>query len=258
MLPWWAAKIYVASQTRSGFCCSSGEGAVAAINGTTVASKSIGQTIGELSAMLRLLRLIRMLRIFRFSAYSSSIKIFMLTISRSLSSMGILLMAFLIVLMLFSSVLYFAEERVKGPSRHDYARCPGCFDSILNTMWHCVNTLTSAGYGDSTPATALGKAIMGIGGFTGSQRERGVVSPVFSLIFARLPRSPPHLPNPSPPHHTRPRRSVDTPSLSPLLRLLALSPTPLSHPSLLLGTRAGRPGDADRSLRGQHHQAVGG
>ena len=101
--------------------------------------------------MLRLLRLIRMLRIFRFASSSSRVRIFMMTIWRSLNSLAVLVVILLVVVLLFSSVIYIAEAGVPWDSRHDVVRCPGCFDSIPGCSWHVINTLVSSAAGLSHP-----------------------------------------------------------------------------------------------------------
>jgi voltage-gated potassium channel len=66
-----------------------------------------------------------------------------------------------VLLIISASLMYFVE------SQHQ----PNAFGSIPQSMWWAITTLTTVGYGDTYPVTALGKivasfvAILGIGFF---------------------------------------------------------------------------------------------
>ena len=113
---------------------------------------------------LRFLRILRMMRIFRIAKlgrYSQSLQI----LSRVMAAKKeqLLCAVFILVLLVIvaASLLYYAENPVQ----------PETFSSIPASMWCTVATITTVGYGDICPKTALGKAmaslvaVLGIGMF---------------------------------------------------------------------------------------------
>ena len=111
--------------------------------------------------VLRALRLIRFLRLFRLVRYSDSMQAFGRAFYLKRGQLTIALTANLILLVIASSFMYFAEGGAQ----------PEAFPSIPETMWWGIVTLTTVGYGDVTPVTPLGQvigsvvAILGIGLF---------------------------------------------------------------------------------------------
>ncbi|HHV6060375.1 TPA: ion transporter [Legionella pneumophila] len=116
-------------------------------------------TLGTEGFLMRLARLFRVLRIAKLGRYSLAMQI----IGNALYSRRFeLLISFIIgifALLISSSILYIVE----GDNQPDY------FGSIPRAMWWAIATLTTVGYGDVYPHTALGKffgsltAITGIG-----------------------------------------------------------------------------------------------
>ncbi len=97
------------------------------------------------------LRLFRLLRVAKLVRYSSALQTFSRVI-RSKREALVLSAAFVSVLILIaSSLIYYAE--------HDAQ--PKVFSSIPASMWWAVVTLSTVGYGDMYPITALGRAIAG-------------------------------------------------------------------------------------------------
>jgi voltage-gated potassium channel len=110
---------------------------------------------------LRVMRYFRLFRILKLSRYSKSIKL-LTTVFREKKEPLIVAMSILVALLIISSTLmYFAEHQTQ----------PEVFSSIPAAMWWAVATLTTVGYGDVYPVTALGKciasviAVLGIGFF---------------------------------------------------------------------------------------------
>jgi voltage-gated potassium channel len=113
---------------------------------------------------LRFVRSIRMFRLFRIAKvarYSNAVKTIARVIHAKRAELMVTLFVLVLVLILASSMMYFAE--------HDAQ--PETFSSIPAAMWWAVATLTTVGYGDVYPVTAIGKligcviAIAGIGMF---------------------------------------------------------------------------------------------
>lgn len=101
---------------------------------------------------LRILRTLRLLRFLKLSRYSPAMYTLIRVLAnerRALLGAGLLLATAL----LFSSTLMYYIE---GETQPDH------FGSVPNAAWWAISTLTTVGYGDVTPATALGKVIGGL------------------------------------------------------------------------------------------------
>jgi voltage-gated potassium channel len=111
--------------------------------------------------VLRVLRLIRLIRIFKLARYNESLSMMKKILEEKKEDLSITLFMGLIVLILASTTMYYAE--------HDAQ--PDKFSSIPETLYWGVITLATIGYGDMYPVTLLGKffgamiAVTGIGMF---------------------------------------------------------------------------------------------
>ncbi len=107
---------------------------------------------GSGTFVLRLFRLVRILRLARLGHFSLAMK----HIGAALNSRRYELMlsgCMAILLLIISSVLlYLIEGSVQ----------PKAFGSIPRAMWWAIATLTTVGYGDVFPVTALGRVVAGI------------------------------------------------------------------------------------------------
>jgi hypothetical protein len=162
VVPWWATiAILAASDTpllgiptaAGGNSTTPGSGAGAGAGGG-----GGGAQLGSLTSMIRLLRLLRATRLLKFTSYSSSARIFFLTVRQSVQSAGFMLASLCFLLLIFASLLHAAESAVTAEARQDSCGTP-CLSSTLSASWSTINTLTSTGYGDSIPHTAIGKGI---------------------------------------------------------------------------------------------------
>jgi voltage-gated potassium channel len=99
--------------------------------------------------VLRILRLLRLLKLTRYSpAFATLIQVLQ-NERRGLLGAGLLL---LIAVLFSSSAMYYIEADVQ----------PEAFGSIPLAAWWAVTTLTTVGYGDVTPVTALGRLFAGL------------------------------------------------------------------------------------------------
>ncbi len=102
--------------------------------------------------LLRLFRLSRLLRIFKLSRYLESFqtiaKVIRASASQLAASVG---MCFLIVLI--SAILMYTAE---NPAQ------PDVYPNIAASLWWSICTLTTVGYGDVYPITALGKLLASV------------------------------------------------------------------------------------------------
>jgi hypothetical protein len=109
---------------------------------------------------LRVLRVVRLLRIFRLlklSRQSVYMQIMIRSLSQSADAFGLLLFFLSLAIVVFSSLLYYAEKD-SGPRGTN----PNPFTSIPASFYWCVVTMATVGYGDNVPITPLGKFIAGI------------------------------------------------------------------------------------------------
>lgn len=108
---------------------------------------------------LRAIRLVRLLRIFKLNRYSEAL-LGIATVLRRKSREMFAAMFFVAILLVIASLLIYYTE-------HDAQ--PEAFANAFSGLWWAVATLTTVGYGDIYPVTALGRvlgaviAILGIG-----------------------------------------------------------------------------------------------
>jgi voltage-gated potassium channel len=112
--------------------------------------------------ILRVLRLIRLFTLFKLTRYSSSLKLISTVIKEKKEELVVTFAVTMILLIFASGIIYFLENEKQ----------PGAFSSIPAAMWWGVATMTTVGYGDIYPVTAIGKlfggfvAILGLGTFS--------------------------------------------------------------------------------------------
>ena len=98
---------------------------------------------------LRILRALRLLRILKLSHYNSAMEDLFEAINEEKRSFYAASYLFAILFILSSTLMYFAEYRTH----------PTGFQSIPDSMYWALITLTTVGYGDITPITVAGKLI---------------------------------------------------------------------------------------------------
>ena len=106
------------------------------------------QLIG-LSVDMRMLRVLRLARLLKISHYTSALEDLMSAIYSERKAFLAALYLLTLALFLSSSLIYVAENEIQ----------PNVFSSIPETMWWSIVTLTTVGYGDVSPVTAVGKLI---------------------------------------------------------------------------------------------------
>ena len=109
-------------------------------------------------AVLRVIRLVRVFRIFKLSRHSKGLQILGQTLRASMRELGMLIFFMLIVVVLFSSAIYYAEGQSYPET--DFTSIPGAF-------WWSVVTMTTVGYGDKYPQTWQGKLVGSICALSG-------------------------------------------------------------------------------------------
>lgn len=138
---------------------------------------SILPFIGANTLLLRLLRVARMLRLAKLGRFSRAFQIMDRAIRSRLNHLAVALMMFLFFLLAGATIIYLIEG--------DHQ--PDKFGSIPRSMWWTAVTMTTVGYGDAVPVSALGKlvaAFISIGGILLIAIPTGILAASFSDEFA--------------------------------------------------------------------------
>lgn len=98
-------------------------------------------------AVLRAIRLLRVFRILKIPRYVGASDRLLTALHSSRAKITVFLLFILILCMILGTVMYMVEEPENG------------FTSIPKGVYWAIVTLTSVGYGDMTPVTALGQLI---------------------------------------------------------------------------------------------------
>jgi voltage-gated potassium channel len=106
---------------------------------------------------LRSVRLFRLLRIFKVTRYVHAMHYITDVIRDRAEELLISFTFMLFMLIVFSGIMYNLEHVAQ----------PEAFSSIPQTMWWTIITLTTVGYGDVYPVTALGKVCAALTAVTG-------------------------------------------------------------------------------------------
>lgn len=141
-----------------------------------IAPYFLGFLVHNNAFLLRLLRLARMLRLARLGRFSQA----WVALAQALSSRSheLWLSAGVAgLLLLFSSCCLYLVEAAAQPE---------AFGSVPRALWWSIATLTTVGYGDVTPITALGKFFAGLTAVAGIgiiAMPTGILAAAFSDAF---------------------------------------------------------------------------
>lgn len=126
-------------------------------------------------AVLRIFRLLRVSRLLKLTRYIAALKILGYAIRachHQLSSLAILLA---ISAVMFSSIMYYIEYEANPQ-----------YSSIFQSLWWCIITMTTVGYGDICPITTLGKMVGAVCAVFGVVVMLCFPTPVFILHFNKI------------------------------------------------------------------------
>ena len=124
--------------------------------------------------IFRLIRVMRIFRILKLLQYVGETDLLFKALKASARKVSIFLMAIVIFVSIFGSLMYVIEDGNNG------------FTSIPQSMYWAIVTLTTVGYGDITPLTPIGKAfasIVMIMGYAVLAVPTGIVTVEFSKAF---------------------------------------------------------------------------
>ena len=109
------------------------------------------------SRFLRVLRLLRVVNIVKAGRHSRAINTLLKVIRSVSTEVSVTLFASVVTVVFAGMLMYYAE--------HDAQ--PEVFSNLTQSIWWAVATLTTIGYGDIYPITALGKLIASLLAFVG-------------------------------------------------------------------------------------------
>jgi len=96
---------------------------------------------------IRILRLIRVFRVFKLKKYITGGNIMMIALDKSRPKILAFVLFILLVAVVLGSLMYVIEGQTNG------------FDTLPDSIYWAIVTLTTVGYGDVVPMTILGKII---------------------------------------------------------------------------------------------------
>ena len=96
---------------------------------------------------IRILRLIRVFRVFKLKRYVTGGSTMMIALSKSRPKILAFLLFVILVSVVLGSIMYVIEGQKNG------------FETLPDSIYWAIVTLTTVGYGDVTPVTILGKII---------------------------------------------------------------------------------------------------
>ena len=109
--------------------------------------------------MMRLFRMFRLFRVFKLGRYVDALQT-VVSVIRTSASRLIISMALCFFVMLFSAIIMYTVENPVQPEQ---------FPNVVASLWWAICTLTTVGYGDVYPVTAVGRffasiiSLVGIG-----------------------------------------------------------------------------------------------
>ncbi|MGE0078880.1 MAG: ion transporter [Bacteroidales bacterium] len=100
---------------------------------------------------IRILRVMRFLRLLKLNRYNSSLNLIWDVFREKKTELTITVFLTFMILLIASFLMYYVEGDVQ----------PDKFSNVFECFWWAIATLTTVGYGDVYPITALGKIISG-------------------------------------------------------------------------------------------------
>ena len=119
--------------------------------------------------IIRVFRLIRVLHVFRLHSIIEEGNLLLVSLRRSINKILVFFLFVVILVVIIGTVMYIVEGNMEGTS----------FNNIPNSIYWAVVTVTTVGYGDITPVTALGRflsAVTMLLGYTIIAVPTGIVS----------------------------------------------------------------------------------
>ena len=118
----------------------------------------------------RFLRSVRLLRLFKFGRHSTQLQLIMGGLKKSVWPLVLVFMMLALALVMFGTAMFMVERGKWDSVAQCYVRSDGqCspFQSIPQSFWWGIATLTTVGYGDVYPMTAAGRVVAAFAMVTG-------------------------------------------------------------------------------------------
>lgn len=141
-------------------------------------------------AVIRTIRLARVFRVFKLSKYSEMSLLVLRVLQKSTEALSMLMFVSLLAMIVFGSMVYFAEQGTWHPPSPEYPEFPmgvwlrpnvahseleiSPFSTISSSFWWALVTCTTVGYGDYVPTSVEGKMV-------------GVLAMMAGLLLIALP-----------------------------------------------------------------------
>jgi len=123
---------------------------------------------------LRVIRVFRLMRVFKLIRFSQDLQFIVQGISSTRTAFFLLGFLLMLALIFFSFLMWFFERGAWDAKLNCYVRpgevhFTGCspYQSVPDSLWWAVTTLTTVGYGDTFPLSGPGRAICGVSMVTG-------------------------------------------------------------------------------------------
>lgn len=100
--------------------------------------------------IVRILRLLRIFRILKLTRYNSEAAVLIVALKKSRHKISVFLLVVILIVFIMGTLMYVVEGKNNG------------FTSIPESIYWCIVTITTVGYGDIVPNTFLGKLISSI------------------------------------------------------------------------------------------------
>ncbi|CAF0996699.1 unnamed protein product [Rotaria sp. Silwood1] len=131
-------------------------------------------TIYSSLALLRVLRCVRIFKFYRVFKNIKTIRVLAVTVKESMPDFLVLAVTLTLIAFLFGAAIYLIENTNDSSA----------FDSIPKATYWGVITITSVGYGDIVPVTALGRLIAALCALSGV----GTIAMLVSVLVDRYQR----------------------------------------------------------------------
>jgi len=120
--------------------------------------------------VFRALRLLRVFRIFKLTHFLTEMEFLKAALAASLKKISIFMLSVLSLVIILGSIMYLVEDGQNG------------FESIPDSIYWAIVTITTVGYGDISPVTPLGKFIASIMMFIGY----GIIAVPTGIVTSEL------------------------------------------------------------------------
>lgn len=106
---------------------------------------------------LRMFRVTRLLRILKVNRYTKALRLIVAVVKDKKDELLATVFVMCFMIMISSTMMYYFETEAQ----------PEAFPNIVSSFWWSIATLTTVGYGDIYPITAVGKLFAGISAILG-------------------------------------------------------------------------------------------